>query len=219
MIFEEGEADCEDEGAEDISVLFIGNSICIHGIVDIWQGEWGMAATDREHDYVHVAVDLLSETYDVDYVACSAYDSWEIPIIEREETMKIYDVFLSRELDYIVLQLGENVTYTDGLEEDYGELFEYLTGNSDAELIVVGNFWKNEEVENAKKLEAEKRQIPYVDLSDMWGEEEYYAGIGTQVYDQSGNLYPIDNEGVAKHPGDAGMEEIGKRIADKIKKR
>lgn len=45
------------KGSENI--LFIGNSITLHGKCNYWWGEWGMAASDKEKDYVHQLVKRL----------------------------------------------------------------------------------------------------------------------------------------------------------------
>ena len=45
----------------DIKVLFLGNSITRHGPAENigWLGDWGMAASCKENDYVHKFVGLL----------------------------------------------------------------------------------------------------------------------------------------------------------------
>ena len=46
-----------------VKVLFIGNSITRHEPKPEigWDNDWGMAASCRENDYVHVAVRFLEE--------------------------------------------------------------------------------------------------------------------------------------------------------------
>lgn len=51
-------------------VLFFGNSITRHGPKESigWSGDWGMAASCREKDYVHLVISELDKKYGtVDY--------------------------------------------------------------------------------------------------------------------------------------------------------
>ena len=47
-------------------VLFLGNSITLHGPAPNigWTGNWGMAASAREKDYVHLLIDRISNAAD-----------------------------------------------------------------------------------------------------------------------------------------------------------
>ena len=39
----------------------MGNSFTLHSVTDFWWGLWGMAATHRDSDYVHVLHRLITE--------------------------------------------------------------------------------------------------------------------------------------------------------------
>lgn len=45
-----------------MNLLFIGNSITKHGKCSYWPGEWGMAASSPENDYVHLLVNKLRKS-------------------------------------------------------------------------------------------------------------------------------------------------------------
>ena len=83
-----------DKGAK-LNVLFIGNSITRHAPKESigWSGNWGMAASCEERDYVHVVVAGLEEKYGpVNFcTVCGAdwersyWDSAElVPHLQRE---------------------------------------------------------------------------------------------------------------------------------------
>lgn len=40
--------------------LVIGNSITSHPINEYWWGEWGMAASKKENDFVHILGNLIN---------------------------------------------------------------------------------------------------------------------------------------------------------------
>ncbi len=44
-----------------------------------------------------------------------------------------------------------------------------------------------------------------------------YCGVGDTVYDDDGKAHVVEHDGVAKHPGDSGMQEIADRIIEKLK--
>ena len=55
------------ERGGEINVLFLGNSITRHAPAPEigWDFDWGMSASAEEKDYVHVAVKLLEEKYNL----------------------------------------------------------------------------------------------------------------------------------------------------------
>ena len=81
---------------------------------------------------------------------------------------------------------------------------------------MIDDFWDSGEKSESKKLAAEKENVDFVSLDDIKGKTEYQAGLGTVVYDKDGNEHIIEHEGVAKHPGDKGMEYIADRVIEKI---
>ena len=57
----------------------------------------------------------------------------------------------------------------------------------------------------------------FVSLSEIKGNADYQAGLGTIVYDKNGNEHVIEHEGVAAHPGDKGMKYIAEAVERMIR--
>ena len=194
-------------------VLFIGNSITLHGKGSYWWGEWGMAASAKSLDYVHQTVKLLAEA-GVEVDIRLAYPAgWEAMGHDRAETLSLLDGFLAEDLDIVILQLGENVHDTATLREDFADLIRYVQERSvRAKIVVMGNIWPMGEVEQAKRDVCREIFLPYVSFADLWNKPEYLCHIGMRVEGDDGCLHEVRHQGVAYHPGDAGHAEMARRL-------
>lgn len=211
-----------DDDAEDSNTGFgylaIGNSITWHGIADYWWNEIGMAASSADKDYVHRVVSYLQNQYgQVNYNAYNFY-VWEVQGADRAETLQLLDEYLDEKLNLVTIQLGENVTDMETFETDYEELIRYVQQKApEAQIIVVDEFWRDDN-KSAQKVEAVNNTgVQFVNLDEIKEKAEYQCGIGTMVYDFYGGGYIVEHEGVAKHPGDKGMEYIADGIISKLK--
>ena len=65
--------------AEGLRVLFFGNSITRHGVKeDIgWHHDWGMAASAKEKDYVHLVLSEIRKTHPDAYDCICKGAEWE----------------------------------------------------------------------------------------------------------------------------------------------
>lgn len=201
--------------------LAIGNSITRHPINEYWWNEAGMAATTLDNDYVHVFSSLISiDVGNVD-VKVTNLSGWEASSNDRAEFIPLIDPYLSSELDLVTIQLGENVQDTTTLESDFEELIRYVKDKCpNARILVIGQYWQNDVIDEAKKEACNNTNVEFVDLSSMFDKEDslYNAGMGTIVYDAEGNEHTIDHSGVAIHPGDEGMKEIARLVYEVYKK-
>ena len=63
-----------------------------------------------------------------------------------------------------------------------------------------------------KKTAVENTNVEFVSLDGITDNKAYYSGLGTTVYDEDGNVHVVEHDGVAKHPGDKGMQAIADAI-------
>ena len=196
---------------EAFNYLALGNSITKHEICSYWFDEVGMAATSEKTDYFHLVCNALrglfrKEQYN-DGLRAYAYNFsvWEKQINDRTQILGALNGILDERIDLITIQLGENVDNFETFERDYEELLVYIKKKCpNTEIIAVGNFWNYPECENIKTSVTKRLLIDYVDLTKIWNNDEYIAGMGTVVYGADGKKDMIEHEGVATHPGDNG---------------
>ena len=192
-------------------VLFVGNSITRHGPkADIgWHGDWGMAASAEEKDYVHRTLRMLEERWGrVDYCVLNVADwergYWDDSILSRWQRAADFGA------DLVIVRVGENIwSVREHLNEK--DLYPYLDrmirffcGDLKAQVILTDLFWRKEQIDEVIHRLAEERGYALAQLGDLGDAEENMAyGL-------------FEHRGVAHHPGDLGMERIAKRIVDQI---
>ena len=191
-------------------VLFFGNSITRHEPAPHlgWYGDWGMAASCLENDFVHLVVKELDRVYGtIDY--CIAQGSkWERAYTRTAEVMEeIYSKAREFDADIIIVRIGENITPEEHLKVDckpyIDEALRYLIKRDDAKVIVTDMFWYAIYNDAFKEI-SEERGYTFCHITDLEEDERTMAkGL-------------FEHQGVAAHPGDFGMKCIAERILDKI---
>jgi hypothetical protein len=161
-----------------------------------------MAASDLEHDYVHVLLNKISEEKQcaIEYIVLNISDferNFEQFNQNRMEKIKKF------EPEIVIFQIGENVL-TEALEtkgeifvKNYLEIIEYCNGQ---ETIICLPFWPVKEKIKLITEVALKSGSYLVDLSHLG------SGIDPLNLAKSENKYK--HVGVAVHPGDYGMNNI-----------
>lgn len=214
--------------ANEFKLMTFGNSITFHWPAENlgWTGNWGMAASSQDKDYVHRLQYYLTQKYGqgtVDQVyGCGpdsnptqlglgegdiGYDSIDQKFIDN------LPVLVQRAKDesanIITIQMGENVK-TNPTEENYKNALKLMVNEfkkeiPDAVIILCTSFWGNPESGLVKgtAAAAEELGITYAPLHTL-------NTNANKAYDQ------FTNEGVARHPGDAGMDNIAKLMFDAI---
>ena len=193
-----------------VRVLFLGNSITIHGPAPSigWTNKWGMAASSPERDFVHLVTRGIEEKTgrkaDVSVRNMAdferGFDTWA-PSPEIEE-------LIAFDADYLVFAIGEN-TPDLANEEDraaYREALKrffslFLHGRAKPHAVVRGVFWPCGWKDECLAHAASDLALTFVkaDFGDLRGMDAW------------GRHW---HSGVARHPGDAGMAAIADAVLD-----
>ena len=192
-------------------VLFVGNSITRHAPKSEigWYGDWGMAASCKEKDYVHVVVRALAEKYgSIDYCIAQA-SLWEMNYYDGAKILdKYYASARDFNADIAIIRIGENINRDKNKEIDckpyFAEMIRFFTKNPDARVIVTDNFWKIQVLDTIIKEITEENGYTYCHIGDLEDNKDTMA------------IDLFEHKGVSLHPGDYGMNCIAARILEKL---
>ena len=192
-------------------VLFVGNSVTLHGPSEPigWFGDWGMAASEKEKDYVHLVEDhIKTKCPNATFCICNAAD-WERGYKNPEETFYIFESAREFDADIMILKLCANSSLVDFdgelFKRSFEKLINFLNKSGKAKIVIATEFLKHP-AEDSLISFAKEFGFPLCYLSDIADFEEYKA-IGL-----------FEHKGVAGHPGDKGMREIADRIIKTLDK-
>lgn len=186
------------------NVLFIGNSITrVFPTPDIgWYGDWGMAASSEEKDYVHVLVKKIliynpDAVFKVKITADFERNFWEYDIQDLKEIRDFRP-------DMIIMRIGENVNDEAAGTRDFGnyysQLIDYMNPSRSAVVICTNCFWDNSNVSPQIENVSKENGYLFVDISELHKDEKNMA---------KDKLW---HKGVGAHPSDTGMENIANLI-------
>lgn len=198
----------ENPSGTGIRVMFVGNSMTLHGVnKDIgWDYEWGMAASSKENDYVHLLMKKIKE-YDNDAVFCICQVAiWESRYKNGADVYPYFENARDFHADIIIGRFIENCPAEDFDEvcfkREFDAFIKYLNGNHGRVILTTG-FWRHPGDEMIKEV-AIDNGYPLAELGDL-GELDEMKAIGLFAH-----------PGVAAHPGDRGMQAMAERIWEKI---
>lgn len=196
----------------------IGNSITWHPINSYWWGEYGMAASKRENDYVHVLNEKLKG---LDSNA-SFKIAWAVEW-ERNHNgydLSYFDEYFDGDETLVVIRLGENVTSLTNYEADFRLLVQHIKSLApNAQIVISGVFMTASSnlaaKDTAQKNVSDSEGCTWLSLKEL-DTTENRNKVGNQVMGDDGQLHAIDNQTVADHPGDKGMKAIADAIYNLI---
>jgi lysophospholipase L1-like esterase len=187
-------------------ILFLGNSITLHGPApDIgWLGNWGMAASAADKDYVHLLTGEISKAAD------GKPEVMVKNIADFERQLDKYDLKtgLKPELDFhadlVIVAIGENaaaLTTDEGkarFAASFASLLAELKQHGNPTLIVRSSFWADPPKDQLMERACQEAGGVFVNIAKLGGDETNFARSERK----------IEHAGVAGHPGDKGMQAI-----------
>jgi lysophospholipase L1-like esterase len=196
-------------------VLFLGNSITRHGLAPQigWNGDWGMAASAPEKDYVHLAAAGLAAR------AGKKPECTVVNIADFERNLASYDIEASLKAAFdfkptlVIVAIGENVPalQTGEAREQFKTSLKKLLGAvknaGRPALIVRGCFWADPTKDDILRQACAEAGGTFVDLGALGRDESNYARSERR----------FAQAGVAAHPGDKGMNAIAEAILNALK--
>lgn len=187
-------------------VLFLGNSITLHGPAPKigWEGNWGMAASAQDKDFAHL---LLKQ------IAKVAGGMPQVKIKNIAELERQLDAYKIREglkdefefqADLVIVAIGENVSALkdDELKAKFKttltNLLREVNKQGQPTVFVRSTFWADPIKDQIMKSVSAELGAVYVDNSKLSSVEANYARSERK----------FEHAGVAGHPGDQGMRAI-----------
>lgn len=186
------------------NVVVLGNSVTYAGPNEPlgWYGDWGMAASARDSDYVHVLKRSFQLRDPNVVVSIKNIQEFELNFTNYNFDTELKSL-RDTHPDIVILRIGENLKANIDLnvfEQRYKDLINYFKADN-PKVIVVG-------VSTVFKGMADipmSRYPPYVSLAKITTDERNMA------------LGLFENYAVATHPGNRGMKNIASLIWSEIK--
>ena len=195
-----------------------GNSVTCGEITEnLWWGNWGMAASSMEKDYVHILSAEIEQRLSCP-VETEVYSlkPWELAQ-DRSSLLEDISDSLDETTDLVTIQSGENITqFQETLQIDYYDLVSFIKEKApNAQILMLGELlWPNLEIETAKQTACQACGVAFIEMTQYLTDYEanYKSSIGDEVIGEDGETHKITDEEVAAHPNDEGMVCIAGQI-------
>ena len=216
------QAELSEENDPTFDYLAIGNSITQHPVIDdLWWGEWGMAASDADHDYYHLVCKGIDEKYPDAEEQVLNFRIWEEPPYNRDDMLKYLKGYVTDDLDFITVMLGDNYhqeedesdeAYRLRAESEYSDLIRRLKEMAPrAKIVLIGCFWDNVVLDSAMMHACEKAECPFISLFEIQS-DDYREGDMTIVEGGDEAEHLVLGTGAAEHPNDKAMAYIADQV-------
>jgi len=190
-----------------IRILVLGNSVSLHeAVAGLWTHESGMAASEKNKDYVHLLMKKIASEKKVG-VTFEVINIAEFERTFNSFNLNRFSALRARNPQYVIFQIGENIPcdefplISDQFKQHYMELVNYF---GSATKIICLPFRPDMNKVYAITDVGIQTGAFIVDLSHLGN------GLDEKNLAKKENTYNIP--GVAVHPGDFGMENIAKNL-------
>jgi hypothetical protein len=179
------------------NILILGNSITYSppNLSIGWYGNWGMAASAIDSDYVHILTARFKQLNSNCKVSVENIAAFELGFT----TFNLDSAFMTyknTKPDLVIILIGEDVQAgfdTTLFDRKYAALVNYFkTANPNVKIFAAGSFWAGKDAVDSVM----KKYSPFISLSHL------SADPSTESY----GLFT--NPGIEPHPSDKGMREI-----------
>lgn len=176
--------------------LVIGNEITTNANAP------GLNATDMEHDYFHITKTRLEKIFEKVNMNCVNATTWE----KSSETAIDKNILKSdtlKNLDLVILQLGENLNSAFDIETKMKNLIEYIKEYSPhAEIIWMSGWNMQGAILNTIPAICEREQVQFMNIADLY--ETDYQSL-------------VDQERLLYYPNNEAMQTISNRLMEALK--
>jgi hypothetical protein len=196
-------------------ILFFGNSITTHAPKPEigWKGHWGMAASDPEHDYVHVLTGKIARAAGATPTIMATMNAeWEWNYMQPGYDWKSLQPQLDFKPDIVVVAIGENVVplstpqSKEAFRAAFTRLLALFKGDGNPAVFVRSSFIADP-TKGVMQEVAKAAGVVYVDQTHI-GDDRLNRAYSEPYY-KPFNAFN-------GHPGDRGMAAIAESLYSSI---
>jgi uncharacterized protein len=198
-------------------ILFLGNSITLHGPkADIgWAGNWGMAASSEDKDYVHLVTGAIARhTGSMPQIMVRNIADFERNYTTYDVDAEMKDLF-AFDPDLVVLAIGENVPAlaSENAKAPFKaavmNILRCALAKRHPLVIVRSCFWADASKDDVLRQACREANAIFVDAGPL----------GREVANAARSERSFAHDGVASHPGDRGMKALADAIVQAVLQR
>ena len=193
-------------------LLCVGHSLTKHApLANIgWHNDWGMAASAKEKDYVHVLWELMKKKYG-DMPLCIAKAGYfERNFPKADKILPRYKLARNFKAKWIVISFVDNVKPKMAKEhsfiKEYEKFIKYVNPDGKAKLIITTGWYPNKSLNEDLIDFAKRNNITIVDIGKIYHQDGMKA---TGLWKHAG---------VASHPSDKGMKALAEAYFEALTK-